>query len=77
MISPKEYRKILNDYKSSEEQIKKRLEYLEAFCRNIIKQELESVRRIETNDIAILAAKELLWGNNNICNDEQGKEIYG
>ena len=37
----KEYRKILNDYKSTDEQIKKRLQYLESFCRNIIRMELE------------------------------------
>lgn len=36
-----EYRKITNDYISSEEQIKKRLEYLEALCRNVIRDELE------------------------------------
>ena len=41
MITIEEYRKTLNDYVSSAEQIKKRLEYLEAFCRNIIKIELK------------------------------------
>jgi hypothetical protein len=37
----KEYRKILNDDFSSDEQIQKRLDYLEALCRNVIKIELE------------------------------------
>lgn len=32
----------MNDYISSEEQIKKRLEYLEALCRNVIKLEIEN-----------------------------------
>jgi hypothetical protein len=41
MISTEEYREILNDRVSSAEQIKKRLEYLEAFCRNVIKIELK------------------------------------
>lgn len=45
MIETKEYRKIIKDYKSSEEQIKKKLEYLEAFCRNIIKLEIEKYAR--------------------------------
>jgi hypothetical protein len=41
MVSIEEYRKIMNDQTSSEEQIKKRLGYLEAFCRNVIKGEIE------------------------------------
>ena len=41
MVSVEEYREILMDRISSDEQIKKRLEYLEAFCRNIIQAELE------------------------------------
>lgn len=41
MLSVQEYREILKDSVSSDEQIKKRLEYLEAFCRNIIKDDLE------------------------------------
>jgi hypothetical protein len=41
MVTIEEYRRILNDQTSSEEQIKKRLSYLEAFCRNVIKIELE------------------------------------
>ena len=37
----KEYRKILKDDVSSDEQIQERLCYLEAFCSNIIEIELE------------------------------------
>ena len=42
MVSIAEYREILKDSVSSDEQIKKRLEYLEAFCRNVIQSELEN-----------------------------------
>lgn len=49
-ITIEEYRKILNDHVSSEEQIKKRIQYLESFCRNIIKLELENhIRDQRTN----------------------------
>jgi hypothetical protein len=41
LISVQEYREFVNDGISSDEQIKKRLVYLEAFCRKIIKYELE------------------------------------
>lgn len=41
MISVDEYRKILNDRVSSDEQIVKRLKFLEALCRNLIKGEIE------------------------------------
>jgi hypothetical protein len=41
MISIQEYRKILGDNTSSDEQVKQRLQYLEAFCRNIIRVELK------------------------------------
>lgn len=42
MVSVEEYRKILNDHTSTDEQIKKRLQYLEGLCRNIIKPELQT-----------------------------------
>ncbi len=42
MVSIEEYRKLLSDYVTSDEIITERLEYLEAFCRNIIKNELQS-----------------------------------
>ena len=41
VLSVDEYRKILNDNASTEKQIKQRVQYLEAFCRNIIRLELE------------------------------------
>lgn len=36
-----EYRKILGDKETDDEKIKKRIQYLESFCRSIIKSELE------------------------------------
>jgi len=41
MISIEEYRKIMKDEISSDELILKRIQYLKAFCKNIIKSELE------------------------------------
>lgn len=41
MLSVAEYRKMLNDYVSSEENIKQRINYIEAFCRRIIKNEIQ------------------------------------
>jgi len=41
-ITVQEYRKLLNDSESTDQQIKSRLQYLEAFCRNIIQIELEN-----------------------------------
>lgn len=42
MINIEEYRLILNDHTSTDVQIKKKLDYLEAFCRNIIRNEIEN-----------------------------------
>ena len=42
VVTIDEYRKILDDKDSSDEQITKRIQYIEALCRNIIKQELEN-----------------------------------
>lgn len=42
VVSVQEYRKKLNDYESTDEQIIKRLEYVEALCRNVIRQEIEN-----------------------------------
>ena len=42
MVTIDEYRQILKDYKSTDEQIKKRLEYIEALCRNVIRQEIQN-----------------------------------
>ena len=40
-VSVERYRKVLNDYESSDEKILQRLQYLEGFCRNISRLELE------------------------------------
>jgi hypothetical protein len=42
IVSVAEYRKILNDHTSSDQRIIERLQYLEAFCRNIIKPQLQT-----------------------------------
>lgn len=42
VITVEECRKILNDFSSTEEEIKKRIEYIEALCRNMAKLELEN-----------------------------------
>ena len=41
LVSISEYRKLLNDSISADEQIQNRLEYLEQLCGNIIKEELK------------------------------------
>lgn len=47
-VSTDEYRRILSDHKSTDEQITKRIQYIEALCRNIIKQEIENyVKKIK------------------------------
>ena len=43
IISIKEYRELLKDEITSDEKILERLEYLEPFCRNIIRPELEKI----------------------------------
>lgn len=43
VVSVEEYRKLVNDFTSSDERIEERLQYLEAFVRNIIKPELEKI----------------------------------
>lgn len=48
MVTIAEYRKALNDQRSSDEQIKQRLEYLEALLRNVIQSELASY--VQTSD---------------------------
>jgi hypothetical protein len=45
MITVEKYREILKDYSTPEEVIKKRIEYLTAFCRNIAKDEIENYVR--------------------------------
>ncbi|MEI6553125.1 MAG: hypothetical protein WCO09_01005 [bacterium] len=43
LVSVEEYRQILNDFTSPTELIEKRLQYLESFCRNIIRPELQKI----------------------------------
>jgi len=42
LLSIKEYRELLKDEISSDEKILERIQYLEAFCRNIIRPELKN-----------------------------------
>lgn len=42
-ISTEEYRKLLGDYSSTDEQIIKRIEYIEGLYRNVIREELRKV----------------------------------
>lgn len=44
-ISIAEYRKIMSDETSTDEQILKRLNYLEALCRNVTRQELDEFHK--------------------------------
>ena len=41
-VSVDEYRSILKDFKNTNEQIRKRIQYLEAFYRNIIRNEIQN-----------------------------------
>ena len=47
LISIEEYRKLMKDQISTDERIKERLTYLESFCRNIIRPELEKLYESE------------------------------
>jgi len=50
VVTIEEYRKLLNDNRSTDEQIKKRLVYLEAFCRNIITAEIVNYTNKKRNE---------------------------
>ena len=43
VVSVKEYRKLLNDYTSTDKRITERIMYLDSLCRNIIKSELQKI----------------------------------
>ena len=43
VVSVEEYRQLLNDFITPTERIQERLQYLESFCRNIIKPELKKI----------------------------------
>lgn len=40
ILSIREYREIVDDHRSPDNQVRERLKYLEAFCRNIITNEI-------------------------------------
>lgn len=44
-MTVQEYRKIMNDDISTDERVQERINYLEALCRNIIKNELGNYRK--------------------------------
>ncbi len=50
IITIEEYRALLQDWTSADEQISKRIEYLESFCRNVIRLELQSYVRNESKE---------------------------
>ena len=41
IISVSEYRKLLNDYATSDERIRERVAYIALFCRRIVRSDLE------------------------------------
>lgn len=45
MVTIEEYRKILNDYKSSEEQIEAKINFITKICQNIIRDEINAYAR--------------------------------
>lgn len=49
LVSVAEYRAILGDNSSTDKHIVERLQYLEAFCRNIIKPELQIYEQHKPN----------------------------
>lgn len=57
MISVAEYRKILQDEKTSDGEIKKKIQYLETFCRNIIKVEINEYVKKGSKHIPIQSDK--------------------
>lgn len=50
IISIAEYRRIMDDDVSTEEQILPRLQYLESLCRNVIRAELQKYEKASRND---------------------------
>ena len=50
-VTISDYRKIMGDKISTDKQIKKRIQYLDAFCRNIIKAELDKFLTKNRNSI--------------------------
>lgn len=48
MVTIQEYRETLADYESTDDQITKKLDYLRAFCKNVIKLELDQIKNGKT-----------------------------
>ncbi len=51
LVSIAEYRRLLGDHVSTDERIRERLQYLEAFCRNIIRPELQKIYEQGTKNV--------------------------
>ena len=51
IVSLAEYRQLVGDHTSTDERITERLQYLEAFCRNIIRPELQKLYEQGTRTI--------------------------
>jgi hypothetical protein len=49
LLTTEEYREILGDFESRDEQIQKRLDYLESFCRNIIRLEIDQYLKTKSH----------------------------
>lgn len=47
LVSIEEYRHLMNDFISTDERIAQRLQYLEALCRNVIRNELRGSDKME------------------------------
>ena len=59
MISVEEYRKLMDDQTSSDELVVKRIQFLDVFCRNIIRAELEKYKK-DTNSVSTKDSKDTL-----------------
>lgn len=42
LVSVEEYRRMLNDNRSTDEEVLRRLQYLQSLCRSVIQNELEN-----------------------------------
>ena len=47
ILSIEKYRALTKDQTSTDEQISKRLEYIRALCRNVIRMELEKIPQLK------------------------------
>lgn len=49
VVSIAEYRNLLNDFTSTDAQVVRRLQYLEALCENIIRSEIQNYEQSQKN----------------------------